>query len=330
MGTHRTVLALAAGILLAGQALASWDFNHELAESYAAIFAPAAEGQSGKSLHCIQPESLLKWLSHGEAVTGLDIRTPGETAVFGLALPGSLQIPLNELFTPGFLDQVPRDRKVIVLCQSGVRASMAVLALRHLGYEQVYALQGGYQGLTSYLDPGTAHAPIPALVTSGQGGVIPGEQRGVISSGQDGVVTTSPVGDQSKASLSADRQAGNPSPAPAPGSSMAPLVPPSWPGLPAWTIWDPGGWDEDWSHPPMNPWLPSGTEDFPSHGYHPHGYPGWRSGRAYPRWRPGPGPRSWHAQRWHFTRPSPPLAPPPSPPPLSPSLPGPPHGMPLP
>lgn len=331
MGTQRTALALAAGILLAGQALATWDFDHRLAESYAGLFAPATAGRTGKSLHCVEPEALLKWLMQGEPVTGLDIRTPAETAVFGLALPDSLHIPLNELFTPEHLDQVPQDRKVIVLCQSGMRAGMAVMALRHLGYDQVYVLQGGYKGLTSYLEPVTAYAQAPSLVPSGRGGVIPGEQRGTVTSGQAGVVTSSAAGDQPPASLSAPRQGRNRSQVPSP---LSPLVPPSpggLPGLPEWSTWNPSDWRAGWSHPLMEPWpAAAGTEGYPSYGYFSHRYPGWRSGRAYPHWRTGPGPRSWHGWRWPLTRPSPPLAPPPSPPPLPPALPGPPVGMPPP
>lgn len=355
MGTPRTALAVAAGILCLGPVLASGDFDYRLAETYAGLFAPAVEGQTGKALHCIQPETLLKWLSQGEPVTGLDIRTPAETGVFGLALPGSLRIPLHELFTPDHLDQVPQDRKVIVLCQTGIRAGMATLALRHLGYEQVYVLQGGYQGLTAYLDPGTAHAQAPSFLIGGQAVVIPKAQASV--------VTTGPAGDQPPASISAARRVGDwpqvpqplsplstlpplsplspfapPPPPGAPGMPGMPDMPdmpnmpempglpgmlgmPGWssvPGMPDWSNWNPNGGDEDGRHPSLSHWPPTGAEGYPAYGHHPHGYRGWLSGRAYPHWRAGPGPRSWHARRWHLTWPSPPLAPPPSPSPFPP------------
>ena len=96
---------------------------------------------------------------------------------------------------------------------------------------------------------------------------------------------------------------------------------PGWssvPGMPDWSNWNPNGGDEDGRHPSLSHWPPTGAEGYPAYGHHPHGYRGWLSGRAYPHWRAGPGPRSWHARRWHLTWPSPPLAPPPSPSPFPP------------
>jgi rhodanese-related sulfurtransferase len=93
---------------------------------------------------------------------GLDIRTPVEVSVFNLALPGSLSIPIDELFLPENLARIPKDRPVVVLCKSGIRAGMAVVALRQLDFDKVFALQGGFKALSDYLDPVTAYSPVPA------------------------------------------------------------------------------------------------------------------------------------------------------------------------
>jgi rhodanese-related sulfurtransferase len=49
----------------------------------------------------------------------------------------------------------------MLLCQTGMRAGMAVVAMRQLGFEKVFALAGGFKGLSDYLDPMTAYSPVP-------------------------------------------------------------------------------------------------------------------------------------------------------------------------
>jgi hypothetical protein len=41
---------------------------------------------------------------------------------------------------------------------------MAVTALRHLGFDKVFVLMGGFKALSDYLDPTTAYSPLPAVV----------------------------------------------------------------------------------------------------------------------------------------------------------------------
>jgi rhodanese-related sulfurtransferase len=39
---------------------------------------------------------------------------------------------------------------------------MAVVALRQIGFDKVFALQGGFKALSDYLDPITAYSLLPA------------------------------------------------------------------------------------------------------------------------------------------------------------------------
>lgn len=90
MGTKSTALAVAAGILCSGAALASWDFDHRLAETYAGLFAPAMEGQTGKALHCIQPKALLRPptpKSRPSTATGKQASPPRGRLALSLAEP---------------------------------------------------------------------------------------------------------------------------------------------------------------------------------------------------------------------------------------------------
>ena len=67
---------------------------------------------------------------------------------------------MNELFTEANLARIPTDKAVVVLCKSGTRATAAGTALRHIGFENVYVLKGGFKALTGYLGPVEANTPL--------------------------------------------------------------------------------------------------------------------------------------------------------------------------
>jgi hydroxyacylglutathione hydrolase len=70
----------------------------------------------------------------------LDVRGEGEWKAGHV--PGSLNVPLAEL--GGRLDQIPRDRPVIVHCQTGARAAIAASLLRARGFSDVRLFPGGF------------------------------------------------------------------------------------------------------------------------------------------------------------------------------------------
>jgi rhodanese-related sulfurtransferase len=114
---------------------------------------------AGKALHLMKPRVFLDKIKAGERVVPLDIRTPAETSIFTASLPGGLAIPMNELFIAENLARVPTDTPVVVLCKSGTRATAAGTALRHIGFDNVFILKGGFKALNDYLDAKTANAP---------------------------------------------------------------------------------------------------------------------------------------------------------------------------
>ena len=69
----------------------------------------------------------------------LDVRTPEEYEID--SIDGAANIPLNLL--RGRLNELPRDRKIIVFCGVGKRAYMAERILRQNGFDEVYNLSGG-------------------------------------------------------------------------------------------------------------------------------------------------------------------------------------------
>lgn len=68
----------------------------------------------------------------------LDVREVGEW-IHG-HIPGTVNIPLGELADR--LDDVARDREVIVICRSGNRSALATQLLRSIGIE-AFNMRGG-------------------------------------------------------------------------------------------------------------------------------------------------------------------------------------------
>jgi rhodanese-related sulfurtransferase len=136
-----------------------WSYDSAMAESYAALFSTVKGAGAGKALHLMSPEAFLDKVKAKEPLVVLDIRTPAETGVYSVTLPGSQRIPVSELFTEAMLAQIPTDKTVVVLCKSGTRAAAAGTALRHIGFDNVYILKGGFKALAAYMGPKEANTP---------------------------------------------------------------------------------------------------------------------------------------------------------------------------
>ena len=78
----------------------------------------------------------------------LDVREAHEVE---RATLGGTHIPLAQVGSR--LEEIPRDRKIVVHCKLGGRSAKAVTALRQLGYEDVWNLQGGIQAWSERIDP---------------------------------------------------------------------------------------------------------------------------------------------------------------------------------
>ena len=70
------------------------------------------------------------WDARGRTRFVLDVRHPEELAVE--QLPGVVNIPVDEL--RGRLDELPRDREILVVCRSGQRAYYATRILLQNGF----------------------------------------------------------------------------------------------------------------------------------------------------------------------------------------------------
>jgi len=78
----------------------------------------------------------------------IDVRTTDEWNKDGY-IKDAINIPFNDFFTS--LDQIPaeKDAKIVVMCASGHRGAMVLMALRLMGYTDVRNLGGGLGGWKS-------------------------------------------------------------------------------------------------------------------------------------------------------------------------------------
>lgn len=87
----------------------------------------------------ISPQEVEKKRKRGEDFVLLDVRTPKEYQT--ARIPGSTLIPLGSL--PQNLDQLPRDKEIVLFCAVSLRGYEASLILRAAGFEQVLVMDGG-------------------------------------------------------------------------------------------------------------------------------------------------------------------------------------------
>ncbi|MNX61399.1 NADH peroxidase [compost metagenome] len=94
----------------------------------------------------VTPKALKEELSKGEAMV-LDVRKGDEYAKSHLK--DALHVPVDELRAR--LDELPKDKRILVHCRSGFRAHLAVRILKDRGFRDVANVTGGY---VSILDEG--------------------------------------------------------------------------------------------------------------------------------------------------------------------------------
>lgn len=83
-------------------------------------------------------DDALKMWQNKEAVI-IDIRTPEEYK--DGHIPGVALIPLDQLDTR--MNEVPKDKKVLIICRSGNRSAKGTSLLRKNGFDNVYNVTGG-------------------------------------------------------------------------------------------------------------------------------------------------------------------------------------------
>ncbi|MGA8710331.1 MAG: rhodanese-like domain-containing protein [Thermoplasmata archaeon] len=79
----------------------------------------------------------------------LDVREPFEREV--AVIQPSLHIPMNEI--PERVEEIPKDRELIVYCHGGSRSMMVAGYLQSRGFKSVANLSGGIDAWSVEVDP---------------------------------------------------------------------------------------------------------------------------------------------------------------------------------
>lgn len=145
----KALIVLAATIAMSAPVMA---YDKDMASSYQKLFAPAQGAKVGKEMHLTSPENYLKMVKENNVLT-LDVRTEDELSAIQIVLPNTLNIPANEVFLSQNLDKLPKDKKIAVICKSGLRATAIGTALRHIGFDNVVIVKDGLQGVTGAIEP---------------------------------------------------------------------------------------------------------------------------------------------------------------------------------
>ena len=103
---------------------------------------PAVAQQAPKS---ISQEALLeRQARHDASLFVLDVRTPSEFAAGHV--PDAVNIPYDQIASR--LQDVPKDKDVVLYCKSGRRAGLAAEVLEAHGYTRLEHLQGDMEAWT--------------------------------------------------------------------------------------------------------------------------------------------------------------------------------------
>lgn len=85
----------------------------------------------------------------GPAPLLVDVREDWELAI--ASLEQAVHVPMGEV--PDRLEELPRDRDIVLMCRSGMRSAQVARFLQQEGYERVWNLAGGILAWSEQLDP---------------------------------------------------------------------------------------------------------------------------------------------------------------------------------
>jgi rhodanese-related sulfurtransferase len=102
----------------------------------------SAPAVASASLPLISPQALLeRQAKNDQSLFVLDVRTPKEYAAGHV--PGAVNVPYDQVAS--HLAEIPKDKDVVLYCQSGRRAGLAAAVLEANGYTKLEHLQGDIQ-----------------------------------------------------------------------------------------------------------------------------------------------------------------------------------------
>ena len=94
-------------------------------------------GKQGTNINVVELKEKME--SKPANVMYLDVRTPMEFK--SKNIKGFKNIPVDQI--PNRLKDLPKDKEIVIICQSGARSSSAVRFLKKNGYENIINVSGG-------------------------------------------------------------------------------------------------------------------------------------------------------------------------------------------
>ena len=98
----------------------------------------------------IQPRDVQRRLEDGEGLLLLDCRTQEEWST--CHIEGALLIPLQEMSLRVEELESHREHPIVVYCHKGARSMIITRLLRHIGFTDVYSMQGGIDRWAAEID----------------------------------------------------------------------------------------------------------------------------------------------------------------------------------
>ena len=97
----------------------------------------------------ITPKQLKSRLDAGEAIDIIDVREDWEVAQGMIA--NAIHIPMDDI--PDAVDQISREKPVVVMCHTGRRSEQVALWMDTEGFDNVLNLVGGIDQWSREIDP---------------------------------------------------------------------------------------------------------------------------------------------------------------------------------
>ena len=95
----------------------------------------------------VDAATVIDWMTNPDALTVLDVRSPAEFETTHIA--GSYNLPLDLVGEHAAQLAARLDRKVVLVCQSGVRADQARQRLAGTGMDNLHVLKTGVPGFAA-------------------------------------------------------------------------------------------------------------------------------------------------------------------------------------
>lgn len=146
-------LGFASSLLLFTASASAYDAK--LAEKLDSFYEKLTFDAFAHSTLFLKPDSFIAEINNDPSIVIIDVRTSKEQAFIKTGYKNTLEIPLEELFEAKNLDRIPSDKRLIILCHSGIRAFPAALNLKMLGFQKVQVLENGIVGMAQISSPKT-------------------------------------------------------------------------------------------------------------------------------------------------------------------------------